>query len=491
MDAKLIAKITVPRTDGEKRIGTGFPIGRDLLLTARHVVLFDKRDVSKPIKVEWPDLPDSELTLQTIDLAYDGGNQFDVAVIRCTVPNGLKIPPVTDLMDNQKIVSRDSWESAGFPKIENFAKTGPTGIFGTDLEKMEIALTLDDTINPQIAKANGIENGWGGMSGAPIFSIGRKKLQAVVTNHNQWMQKQLIGVSLPWLLKNSDEFCKAVGFQQSSSRYDADKIKAHLSTIETSTLFTALADKFRPGFTKEAETVSQGIENAFNDDRFRLLEDYRLVVEASLKSAPQDLSDARKLFLLLLASFAEQGGSEVRAALHRLNVRTRMAAEIELAAYYGLAPDLIQESAGKEGLRGRYAIESDSLRETGWKPEAAAAEITKVVNKAVNKVYTAAHNQDPKSELDAFDREELNETLLTRRKGSNPQLWRFEVASTDELMQTHPLHNDNVCAVLQGQEGLADLPIAHFGFGTANQEAKLNALVKEFFRILEPYEKTV
>ena len=55
MDKNLIVEIFVPKrgSNGKKgEIATGYPIGRDLILTARHV-LCDDYDANFPIEIRW------------------------------------------------------------------------------------------------------------------------------------------------------------------------------------------------------------------------------------------------------------------------------------------------------------------------------------------------------------------------------------------------------------------------------------------------------
>ena len=53
MDSKRVAKITTPHKDKKVKIrtGTGYPVAANLLLTARHVVEYEKKDTKKPITV--------------------------------------------------------------------------------------------------------------------------------------------------------------------------------------------------------------------------------------------------------------------------------------------------------------------------------------------------------------------------------------------------------------------------------------------------------
>ncbi|MFO7640294.1 MAG: hypothetical protein R6X17_03235, partial [Candidatus Competibacteraceae bacterium] len=56
MHKDLIVAIFVPTTGEGKmpgRVGTGYPVAEDLILTSRHVIESKNRDRQKPIRVRW------------------------------------------------------------------------------------------------------------------------------------------------------------------------------------------------------------------------------------------------------------------------------------------------------------------------------------------------------------------------------------------------------------------------------------------------------
>ncbi|MFI3199492.1 MAG: hypothetical protein QX196_14350 [Methylococcaceae bacterium] len=210
MDYNLVAKITVPRTDNETKTGTAYPVGANLLLTARHVIEFNERDKTKSVTVEWEDFSAVvKIESQDIDFVFDGGKKLDVILLRCPIPPGIAKAVSSDILGEEKIGSGKKWKTAGFPKVNGFNRKGVIGTYGVDADRSTIDLTLDDTTEAK--------NEWGGMSGAPVFCIETHKLQAIIIIHNQGMKKQLIGVSVPYLMKQP-EFRKALGLPDSSDK---------------------------------------------------------------------------------------------------------------------------------------------------------------------------------------------------------------------------------------------------------------------------------
>jgi hypothetical protein len=495
MDSRLVAKITVPRVDDQTRTGTAYPIAEDLLLTARHVIEFDERDKAKPITVEWQEAGEKIIIEpQQITFEFDGGDKLDVILLRCPLPQAIAAAVTSAILEEEKIHSRNAWETLGFPKVNNFNLKGATGMFSVDTKQPTIDLTLDDSIKETILQNNKIENGWGGMSGAPVFCIQTQTLQAIIIEHNQWMEKQLSGVSVPYLMK-LPAFRQALGLTTADEQHKhyleelPHRIKTQLQLIKDSLLYQRLAADFITETVEPSvEKLWLAIENKINNDPISLLQQYRNCIEAVLIKEQQQIGPAQTLFLLLLGFFSQPTDIIAANKVHQLRVRTRLAVEIYLAARYGLTPDLVYESKEdiNQSARGRFAIEGDSLfREVGFTPEANAQELIKTANIAINKVHESVHGQKPADELDEFERESLDETIKTRRQGKYPQLIRVEVPFKKSSEQNQPLYNDDVCSQLR--EWLPNLPIVRYGLGAARIEPKLCAQVNEFFRIIKQY----
>jgi hypothetical protein len=500
-----VAKITIAKIDEKQtRTGTAYPINSGMLLTARHVIEFPERDKTKPIQVEWPELNEvTEILPEDIKFAFDGGSECDVIILCCPIPTQIKLPTISRLLESQIADNRAGWNSAGYPKINQFKLKGVAGKFGVDLSKLEIDLTLDSPINE--LKLD-FTDGWGGMSGAPVFGNDRQTIQAVITVHDHWMERELNGVSVPALLK-IPAFRQAVGLDKTDEQHRYciqllhKRIEEQLFALKERPFFQTLAKKFSQfddGLTPEK--LWQAMQAKISADPESFLEQYRIVADAELNNDRHDLDKIRQLFLTLCGLFAEPAESaEALVALnvHQFNVRTPLAVEINLAVGYELAPDLVPEK--KEGdnvgepIKGRYAIAGECFPEGGWDAKANAEAIAKAANVAVKKMRDMVLDVKGGSDLDEFERHVLNKTIKTRRHPGNirPELIRFEIASTDKLKLIHPLHNLDVLAVLRQKDWLPDLPIVQFGTTQYNEkEAFLSAQIYQFFRMIQKYEQS-
>ena len=271
------------------------------------------------------------------------------------------------------------------------------------------------------------------------------------------------------------------------------RINKQLEQLKDSSLYQALASEFiTDGSEPSPANLWQAIESKINDDPISLLEQYRNSIAVALKNDLKHINEAQTLFLLFLGFFSKSEDVAAAHQVHQLPVRTRLAVEIYLAARYGLTPDLVYEpQAGldvNQSARGRFAIDGDTLfREVGWDVKAHAKELAETTHIAVNKVHDSVHGQKPAEALDEFGLESLNETIKTRRQGEYPQLIRLEVPSQKSSEPSHPLHNDDVCALLL--DWLPNLPIARYGSESAKTEPKLCAQVNEFFSIIKHYSQ--
>ncbi len=191
MDARLFVCIEVPTTrDGESlpdgrhcATGTGYPVGDDLIVTARHVVEPTNRDPRLPIRVRWSQFPDfgdgGAVALDPDDrqaIAYRGDCAAagdGIVLLRCPKrPPGVSCPawPWGSASDP---IHGAAFRSIGYPAATRFADPATDAqrrtqhpFEGQVRTSAEPWFAITD-VNPPDADA------WRGASGMPIFVDGR------------------------------------------------------------------------------------------------------------------------------------------------------------------------------------------------------------------------------------------------------------------------------------------------------------------------------
>lgn len=118
MNKNLLVEIFVPLVHpaGEGKIGTGYPVAENRILTARHVLCPPERDFAKPIEIRWHHQPLAArrwLEIPDGDILWAGDESCDAAVLACLFPAGAE-PWGTLALESPR---PDEWESEGFPDV--------------------------------------------------------------------------------------------------------------------------------------------------------------------------------------------------------------------------------------------------------------------------------------------------------------------------------------------------------------------------------------
>lgn len=166
MRKDLLVEILVPAGD-DVDVATGYPVGSDLVLTARHVLEAEDRDRDRRILIRWHDYPhgpiDGCFELEPDAVVWQGAGELDAAVLRVPRPADAR---------GQAFISNDrpqpwmEWQSAGFPEASVVRSQSRPSSFGGRLHSMAEnwpAFDLD------VRSAPCEEKGWRGASGMPIF----------------------------------------------------------------------------------------------------------------------------------------------------------------------------------------------------------------------------------------------------------------------------------------------------------------------------------
>ncbi|MBD9363097.1 trypsin-like serine peptidase [Methylomonas fluvii] len=477
MDTKLIAKILPTKKDGNRTIGTAYPIAQGLVLTARHVVVFDERDKAVPIVIEWPDSKHSDTNVTEIVWVSD---EHDIAILRCQTPPNMSLS--SELLAKRDPKGHEQWSGYGYPAIGKDAESGLR-------EKIPV---MGEFFPPNVAtpkltiscKSDALEKaGWCGLSGAPVFQ--GPQLFAIITETPQKRDECFTAVSIPWLIRNDQEFQEITGIQgqiQKHQKFVAEQ-KRQISDLllkmtAENLLFKQIAGQLKLNIEHMSDKkLTEKLLEAFEQDDLAVLD---LLLCAGADAFKQDSGESirqnlRQLFYLFAGLMAPECQA-IKQALINLPVRTAMAAELSLAAIYDTNPEFVRHD-GK--VLGRHTINADVFtRETGWSQ-------TEFIKDATETIYKAIHKAPPPEPLDTFELEALNSTIKQRQNRSLNQLHRLELNRRDANLTNNPLLDAANCQALIAADCLPDLPIVHYGEAVAEKEAKLSAKITELFNILE------
>ena len=225
----LIVAIFVPTMGQGKmpgRVGTGYPVTDDLILTSRHVIEPENRDRQKPIRVRWfHDKPaDGKLPewiplddhLNDDVLVWVGSGDLDAALIRCRRPEYLHKFPA-NRPSERKPREGERWQSAGFARANKRGDVRRPGKFGGILREP----ADDDSFFEVLEDAKPIaEEQWQGVSGMPVFA-GSELLGVVKHVPPNFDHKKLEAVQTLRMMLRDEEFKKALGIDEQRERLES------------------------------------------------------------------------------------------------------------------------------------------------------------------------------------------------------------------------------------------------------------------------------
>lgn len=208
MNKNLLVEIFVPliKLVGEGKIGTGYPVAKDRILTARHVICPDERDLTKPIEIRWHHQPLAErrwIEIPDQDILWAGDESCDAAVLACTFPANAG-PWGTLALESPR---PGDWESEGFPDVgkQDDGARVATAMRGSMHRMAKVAwfFALDLPVG---AARDALHHG---ASGSPVMSDGRL-FGVIVQCPPGFSAKRLWAVPICRLLEIPG-FCEAIG----------------------------------------------------------------------------------------------------------------------------------------------------------------------------------------------------------------------------------------------------------------------------------------
>ncbi len=187
MHKLLLIAVFVPTTDKVEKdfkgrrgeLATGYPVGKDLILTARHILQPEPpyyRDVRYRVRIcwhcscsgdraDWIEVPDK-------DIVWPSQGDLDAALIRCPLP---RAAVDWGIVSHDPPLDKMKWASEGFPGATRYKKQHCTNSFsGKVCSKAQNESHFELTVE----NAPEDNDDWKGISGMPVF-VGRKILGVV------------------------------------------------------------------------------------------------------------------------------------------------------------------------------------------------------------------------------------------------------------------------------------------------------------------------
>lgn len=363
----LLVEIFVPTTagDGVGRIGTGYPIAKDRILTARHVLFPEDLKSAADFKIRWHYQRDSGKPAgqwQTVGrdrIVWPGTTELDAAVIEFAFPE--------EVNEWRNLSARNPatgtpWESQGFPEVGKRDDNSrvPVPMRGGIYKRADRAKEcwLDVTAPPKVAAD------WRGASGSPVFVL--SQFVGIIIEVPPGFSGMLTALPASRLL-DEPAFCAAI------DRLVDDRHARLMQVLETTRAVSPLAIGAlkccvfgEPGQRLWRHPVSPVVEELAREigryDAALLIRHAREAIRG-LKDYPQDARSFTDLVQRLLpllydrttvADVREKAGDS-SAILVGFRVASRWVAEVVLAGADGREAQY-RSPQGNQGLEGKLSL---------------------------------------------------------------------------------------------------------------------------------------
>ena len=217
-DKSLLIAVFVPTTnergeDFKGEIGeraTGYPVGKDLILTARNVLHPEppnRRDPRYPVAIRWHYFRSGDgadwIDISDDDIVWESQGELDAALIRCRRP-----PDAVGwgIVSHERPHDGTHWIGEGFPRAAKYDnRRNPSSFIGTVYSKAPNEPYFELTVDA----APEDEEGWKGASGMPVFVDG--KILGVVRSVPPNFSAKKLYATPTWKLLEDDAFRRCIG----------------------------------------------------------------------------------------------------------------------------------------------------------------------------------------------------------------------------------------------------------------------------------------
>lgn len=232
MDKSLLIAVFVPTTnergeDFKGEIGeraTGYPVGKDLILTARHALHPEspsQRDLRYKVAIRWHYFRSGDDTdwieIADDDIVWESQGELDAALIRCRrPPNAVG----WGIVSHERPRDGAQWISEGFPRAAKYGnRRNPSSFIGKTCSKAPNEPYFELTVDT----APEDDEGWKGVSGMPVF-VDHKILGMVRSVPPNFNAKKLHATPI-WKLLEDDRFREWIGDDKQTAHFKKTRSK--------------------------------------------------------------------------------------------------------------------------------------------------------------------------------------------------------------------------------------------------------------------------
>ncbi len=345
MNKNLVVEIFTPVTGpdpGQGVIGTGYPIAKNRILTARHVVLPDNRNPTAPTEIRWrhPQLAAHGWIECAAELAWESPPELDVAVLECEFPPEV-LREAWGFLSGAKPADHQDWTGAGFAGAGGRDKKHRNRLVNV-LGKTHSMADTEESFELGAEYPADVETGWQGLSGSPVFVHGRI-IGVVVTCPADFAAARLRATPA-WRLLGDADFRQVVGYDDQQTRRQGFEARLAALLQDSEAVMQALVEGLKP----PVQLAGLPLSRQAGDTAARLLNLDVPTILSRCKTAHKSLTfqgrsqDARivaEVLQLILPAIYDHGIIEavrtrkydIDAALLELPAGIRTVAEIIMA----------------------------------------------------------------------------------------------------------------------------------------------------------------
>lgn len=352
MNGDLLVSIAVPIMEDKYFFATGYPVGKDLVMTTRHVFTKPGRNKNAPFKLRFhgyhaaTDNGYSDLTEEAI--VWQGEQEaLDVVLIHYPFPPG--VPVESNKLTDITPASNKDWNSQGFPNAAHYNdKRNPHAFIGKITDRVGENLQFTCSSGPET------KDGWGGASGMPIF-VDDRIVGVCRDVLDGFRAESLRAVPVCELLKDK-KFAELVGW--TNRKKHSEKVRKEVITVllgsENAIKVLAEIYNINPSADKLANALLQQ-----GSEAIPTLEKAYSKLREDPKEMKESISAIRSCVEWIFPLYASQGGllhahgKEKKNKIIYLQVATDTIAEVTMAGKDGRSLDYYQRTGQGDLPKGR------------------------------------------------------------------------------------------------------------------------------------------